>query len=615
MIKTINLLKRNYILLAILFLATILRFYRLDFQSLWLDEVLTMKDANPKLTLKEFYDGIMFWEFMPHLYYFITRILFEVFGFSTFVARAFSAIIGVFGIYAIYLLGKEIFNRKAGLIAAALLAVNIYHISYSQEIRPYGMLFLFSTLSFYRLIIFIKNSSVKNAIFYGIFTGLIVNSHFFGVLTILSQCIILLYFLFIRPKEERLVFFKYSIIAGGVALLVFLPAIQPFLQVSHLNSFWLAKPGPDAFTYMFKSFFGSSEMVLFFIQFIVIYYAVSLFRQKLNGFKYDDIVKNRLVFGFIILFIWLFVSIAIPLLKSYLQVPMIISRYFINILAILILVVAIGTAMIKNKVVKVIVVFCLVCFSLIDITVVKNYYNTVTKTQFRELTQAIKDNNPDKAKIVTFWSWIYPHFFENDPEVKIEGKTLEDYVTGMRKGAIAQDSFWYTDANSRPYTLSPENQAYMDMHFITEKKLEYHDIWANYYIPKKQPQLDKNLRISDFKPANFDKAGAILLFENATTKSLLGELKEGKYDLIIEGNSTPEKPIKGENAHLIIKYGDIKIADFYLNENKAEHIFPFVCPTDKKEKLEIIFDNDIFVDGQDRNAIIHSIKIVNKEVQ
>lgn len=614
MAQTFNFLKRNYILIGILMLAAALRFYHLDFQSLWLDETLTMKDANPKLTLTQFYDGVMFWEFMPHLYYFLTRIIFEIFGFSTVVARAFSAVIGIFGVYAIYLLGKEIFSRKAGLIAALLLAVNIFHISYSQEIRPYGMLFLFSALSFYRLVIFIKKPSVRNAVFYGIFTGLIVNSHFFGVLTILSQCIILLYFLVIIPKENRLVFLKYSLIGGGVALLVFLPAIQPFVQVSQINSFWLEKPGPDAFTTMFRNFFGSSEMVLFILEFVIIYYVVSLFKQKIVHYNYDGIVNNKLILGFVVLFVWLFVSITIPLLRSYLDVPMIISRYFINILAVLILVIAIGIALIKNKVLKIIVVFCLVCFSLIDILAVKKYYSTVTKTQFRELTEAIKENNPDKVKVVAFWSWIFPHYFQEDPEMQIQGSNLEDYVTGMRNGTISQDPFWYADANSRPYTLSAENQAYLDMHFITAKKLEYYDIWANYYIPKSKPRLDEGLKLSTFKPANFDNKGNLLLLENITTKSSLISLEKGNYDLIISGNSVPEKPIKGENAHLIIKYDDIEIANFNLSENKdkSENVFSFNCPSNKNGRIEVTFDNDIFINGQDRNAIIYSIKIVNK---
>ncbi|MBC8883667.1 glycosyltransferase family 39 protein [Flavobacterium piscinae] len=77
-----------------------------------------MNDANPKLTFKEFYDGILFWEYIPHMYFYLVRILFELFGYTTLVARVFSAIIGVLGVYSMYLLAKEIFNKKVGLVAA-----------------------------------------------------------------------------------------------------------------------------------------------------------------------------------------------------------------------------------------------------------------------------------------------------------------------------------------------------------------------------------------------------------------------------------------------------------------------------------------------------------------
>ena len=132
--KINNWIKNNQWLLLILSFATFLRLYRVDFQSIWLDEILTMNDANPKLTLKEFYDGIMFWEFIPHLYFLLVKFLFEIFGYTTIVARVFSAFIGIVGVYSMYLLAKEIFNKNAGLIAAALLTVNIFHISFSASL-------------------------------------------------------------------------------------------------------------------------------------------------------------------------------------------------------------------------------------------------------------------------------------------------------------------------------------------------------------------------------------------------------------------------------------------------------------------------------------------------
>lgn len=501
--KFITTIKQNKILIAILVLATVLRLYKADYQSIWVDEVLTMNAANPSLTLKQFWDGILFWEYIPHLYFLLNRIAFEIFGFSTLVARILSAIIGIVGVYAIYLLGREMHNRKTGLIAALLLTVNIFHISYSQEMRPYGMLFLFTVLSFYRLVIFIKKPSLKNAVFYGIFTGLILHAHFFGLITIFSQCIILLYFFVIAKKESRLTFLKFSVIGGVTAFIVFLPAIKAFVRVSKIDSFWLESPKPDVFTQMFRDFFGRSEMVLFIINFAVIYYVISVFRQKLRSYTYAGVLENKLVSGSIILFPWLFISLLIPLLKSYLDIPMLLIRYFSNILPIIILVIAIGVYLIKNKIIKGAVIISLVCFSLVDVIVVNDYYNRVTKTQLRELTNEIKFKNSEKADIVTFWHWIFKHFFENDSLTHVKEYTLESYVQQMQSGNIKPNSFWYADANSRPYKTNYETSAYLEQNFILKEKIIYHDTWAHYY---EAINNDKNeIDISIIEEINIDK--------------------------------------------------------------------------------------------------------------
>ena len=61
------------------------------------------------------------------------------------------------GMVAIYLLAKELMNKKVALFSIALLAVNYFHIYYSQEARMYAMMFTTTVFAFYFLIRFIKN--------------------------------------------------------------------------------------------------------------------------------------------------------------------------------------------------------------------------------------------------------------------------------------------------------------------------------------------------------------------------------------------------------------------------------------------------------------------------
>ena len=60
--------------------------------------------------------------------------------------RLLSVAVGVLAIPAIYLAGRRIFDPGVATLAATLAAVNAFHIYYSQEIRMYGLVALFSAL-------------------------------------------------------------------------------------------------------------------------------------------------------------------------------------------------------------------------------------------------------------------------------------------------------------------------------------------------------------------------------------------------------------------------------------------------------------------------------------
>src|SRR5690606_37573903 len=106
-------------------------------------------------------------------------------------------------VYAIYLLGRELYNKRAGLIAALLLTVNLYHITYSQEARSYILLVLFCTVAFYRLAIFLKRPSVRNAVLYGVFAALMFHAHIVSLITLGGQALLILFMLILQPKETR----------------------------------------------------------------------------------------------------------------------------------------------------------------------------------------------------------------------------------------------------------------------------------------------------------------------------------------------------------------------------------------------------------------------------
>lgn len=130
-------------LAVVLLVAALLRLWRLDGQSLWVDEILTLQAANVGggLSLRE-----AFWNIQGPLHstliHFVSRV-----SASEVALRAPSAVAGIAAVPVIYLLGRDMVGRRVGLVAAALAAVSPFAVWYSQEVRNYSLVLLFSSVA------------------------------------------------------------------------------------------------------------------------------------------------------------------------------------------------------------------------------------------------------------------------------------------------------------------------------------------------------------------------------------------------------------------------------------------------------------------------------------
>lgn len=501
MTSTIQQFKDNYPIIAILFIAAVLRFFHLDYQSVWLDEIHTINEANPAFGFREVSGALASGEQMPPLYFYIINILFKILGYSTWVLRSFSAVMGVLGVYYTYRLGREMLNKNTGLLAALLLAVNSFHIFYSQEGRPYIFLYLFTVLSFISLIKMIRVPSLKHALIYGVMSAIMLYAHFFGMFILLAQYLILLVFL-LKSGNQWKVFFRFSLIAGVVALVLFLPVVPTLFTLSKTTSFWIPPPTADVFTNIFKEFFGNSEMVLFIVFLFGLFYFISL-RKSTTSVSKEATLQDKQALAFLLFSVWISVTLLLPLIRSYLQVPMIISRYFIGVLPAIVLLLAAGALTLRSVLIRNVLICAFVVFSITDIVIVKRFYTAVQKTQFREATAYIKENNKGKSPVVTSLEWYYPYFFKDIAGQKILAGTLDTYIAGMKTGATPVAAFWYTDAHGRPYKPSEETLAYLNSQFFIDYNFEGFDIYAKHFIPRKEmPNTTDISRFGQLKPIN-----------------------------------------------------------------------------------------------------------------
>ncbi len=141
------------LLALVVALAAALRFFRLGAESLWIDEIITVRFLAAYSPL-ELVTAIPSQQ--PHFpaYYVGLDVWRGLFGTGAATLRFPSAVVGTLAIPVAYLLVRRLYTSRAGLLAAAMLAVSRYHIADAQEVRMYAFLtagVLASTYLFTRL--------------------------------------------------------------------------------------------------------------------------------------------------------------------------------------------------------------------------------------------------------------------------------------------------------------------------------------------------------------------------------------------------------------------------------------------------------------------------------
>jgi len=165
-------------------IAAVLRFHLLDAKSFWFDEGVSV--AIARLDWYNFARILWRREANMSLYYLFLHFWLH-FGGTSFFVRSLSVLFAIASVPAIYLLGQRLFDSRVGLIAAALLAVNAYHIQYSQDARSYSLMVLFCLLSSLYLLKSLDNPSRRNRAVYIVSSALAIYAQFFAGLLVIAQ--------------------------------------------------------------------------------------------------------------------------------------------------------------------------------------------------------------------------------------------------------------------------------------------------------------------------------------------------------------------------------------------------------------------------------------------
>ena len=176
--------KYNVALLTIVLIGLLFRVYHLGTQSIWLDEAFSV--ALAKMTLPQMVQAAAP-DVHPPLYYFLLHYWMMVFGTSESAVRLLSVLFGVLAIPMIYVVGRQLFNKEVGLVAALILALSSFNIYYSQETRMYSLMVLLALLSMYFFWRFLQQSNLVSSVGYVLSTTLLVYTHYYGWFVVIAQ--------------------------------------------------------------------------------------------------------------------------------------------------------------------------------------------------------------------------------------------------------------------------------------------------------------------------------------------------------------------------------------------------------------------------------------------
>lgn len=604
-LKTIS---YNQLFWFIIALAAFLRCYHLDFQSIWVDELHTMIEANPAISFKESIDLILYREGIPPFYFFIIKTLFSGFGYTILIARFFSVLIGLWAVYGVYKLTLEFVSEKWALLAALLMAIHPFLIEYSQEARTYMLYMTLTIFMYLHLVRYIRDTSYSQLLLFSLFAGLSVNAHVIGLLNVGTAFGILgLNWIFSSTKTQL---FKQLMVATLCFVLVSIPIFSTLKSVASYTSFWILKPTLPYTVEVFTTLFG--ESIWFLALFLVFYgYYIVTFSKQIKSIPKEKRRNYPELQLFILLNLWIWIPVGIIFIKSILGVSIVLHRYFIAIIPAFVMIIMLAIKALPRVKIQRFLIYGLTGFILIHFIFIRKYYTTITKAQYDKIAEYVIQNNTAKHTIVSNWGWLMSYYFNSSSGLFSIERNLDDYLSAMRQNQVPQTSFWYVDGNSRTFQVSAENQAYLEANFEILNKKEFYDCWAVELKSKNNSNL--YLALQQFNPSQFDGSGAMIFVNNMKSKYPSITLEPGTYTVKISGRSLPEQPINGENAHFNVYVNRKKVGSFYLSEKTPNTPIELeYAHSGGSIDMELEYDNDFGQNGLDRNAIINTIQWIKK---
>ena len=441
-------LNSTVFLWLILLFGAVLRIYDLGGESYVSDEMYTVIEAQQSVH-QMLTSGRLD---QPPAYYLPLILWAKIFGLNEVSTRSFSVLTGLGSIVLVYLVGRELFDKRVGLVGAFLMAISGIQIYYSQTARYYSFFELATLLSFLFFVLSLRDKKIIHRVLFVVSSILMVYSHAFGVFILAAQN---LFFVFQRKNTRNDIaiwFFCQAII-----LFAILPYFYPLflggnVVESALSNTSITPPPPiwepvaTPFRLVLPNRYGRSwlTVIVSFIAAIAFLAAgawiyisrqgkrnwMDLIHEVMGNFReIPDVATKLFMVG-----CWLLCPILLPFILSWMVAPIFNQRYMIGAAPALYLLIGLVLLNIRRAIPLFISLGALL---IIVVPGLYSYYVTDVKDQWKEVAAYVEQNSSPNDVIV----------FPNDSDI------------GDRKGIKHESLYWYYrgDLQSCSVNIRPVN--------------------------------------------------------------------------------------------------------------------------------------------------------------
>ncbi|MBD0373546.1 MAG: glycosyltransferase family 39 protein [Pyrinomonadaceae bacterium] len=312
--------KETSLSIALTLVALLIRLAGLGLDSLWFDEVFSIRAA--RLSVSEII-RLTSDDVHPPLYYLLLHFWMKLFGETESAVRMLSVCFSVLTVLVVYHLALKLFNRRAAVFAAVFTALSPLQVFYAQETRMYAQLTFLAASSVYFFVGWLKEGSRRSLALYVIATTLLLYTHIYAAFVVMAE---LFYFglLFFKARgifRERLRGYLFAELVTG---LLFLPwALVIFRQVTRAGrGYWIREPDWLAPFSTLIEYCGSLWLALLLLPLFI--HGV----RRCSGQSVKE-RKDSLPGVRAFLLLWLSLTICIPFLLSKLVTPFYLTKYTI----------------------------------------------------------------------------------------------------------------------------------------------------------------------------------------------------------------------------------------------------------------------------------------------